>query len=293
MTDQEPRMSQIPASDQALETPTTSSVWASRLSPEQRERLSAYLDTAAGMASIQLAQKKAIEFLRLNEGDRVLDVGCGSGASILWLVNAVGPTGFVVGIDHAEELLRVARSRMQELGFSDQTRFDAGDALHLPYPDASFDAAHISRVLIHVSDPVGVVREMARVVKPGGRIAAMEPDFGGMRVDHIDPEAARLLLDAHAATIAQPAAGLSLLRYFTDAGLGSPEIGWVTELESTYDPDSTPFYRQSADRCVAAGTLTRERADAAVDYLIAAGERGCYVAYSTLMVASATVSAVD
>jgi ubiquinone/menaquinone biosynthesis C-methylase UbiE len=273
----------------SLETPTTSAVWAARLTPEQRERLSAYLDSAAGMASIKYAQQKAVSLLRLAGGERVLDVGCGSGASIPSLVNAVGPAGFVTGVDHAEELLQVARERMNELGFSEQTRFETGDGLNLPYPDGSFDAAHISRVLIHVADPVAVLREMARVVKPGGRIVAIEPDFRGMRVDHTDPEAARLLLAAHAATIAQPAAGLSLFRYFGELGLQSPEIAWVTELESTYDPDSTPFYRQAADRCVAEGALTRERADAAVDYLIDAGERGCYVAYSTLLIAAAMV----
>jgi SAM-dependent methyltransferase len=273
----------------SLETPTTSAVWAARLTPEQRERLRAYLDSAAGMASIKYAQQKAISLLRLEGGERVLDVGCGSGASIPWLVNAVGPTGFVTGVDHAEELLQIARERMNELGFAAQTDFETGDGLKLPYPDGSFDAAHISRVLIHVSDPVGVVREMARVVKPGGRIVAIEPDFGGMRVDHVDPEAARLLLAAHAASIAQPAVGLSLFRYFAKLGLKSPEIAWVTELESTYDPDSTPFYRQAADRCVAEGSLTRDRADAAVDYLIEAGERGCYVAYSTLLIAEAVV----
>jgi hypothetical protein len=74
-----------------------------------------------------------------------------------------------------------------------------------------------------------------------------------------------------------------------DAGFVEREVAWVTELESVYDPETTPYWRRAADQAVAAGWLKRERADAAVDYLIDAGARGRYVSYSSLIVAAGRV----
>jgi SAM-dependent methyltransferase len=268
---------------------SASMAWDAAAADKHRAGLSAYLAQAAAMTPIQVAAARAREMLRLERGARVLDVGCGTGVSLTDLARAVAPGGAVTGLDHAPALLEEARQRVDAAGIGAMVRLDAGDAQALPYPDATFDAAHISRVLIHLTEPDRAIAEARRVVRPGGWVVAIEPDFDGMRIDHIDAEAARFLVAGHSATIRHPAMGLELYRRLDDAGLVEREIAWVTELESVYDPELTPYWRRAADHAVAAGWLERGRADAAVDDLIDAGARGRYVSYSTLIVAAGRV----
>src|SRR5215471_13014401 len=95
------------------------------------------------------------------DGARVLDVGCGGG----FLSNHLAREGFEVsGIDASPESLAVA-TRHDETG---SARYQRGDALALPYADASFDAVCAMDFLEHVEDPAGVVKECARVLRPGG-----------------------------------------------------------------------------------------------------------------------------
>jgi SAM-dependent methyltransferase len=268
---------------------SSSAAWETRTTDQHREALSAYLAQAAVLTPIQAAAARAFEMLGIGPGFRVLDIGCGTGLSLAGLARAVAPAGSVTGLDHAPALLEEAKERVAAAGIAAMVRFDVGDAHALPYADGSFDAAHISRVLIHLTDPDRALREARRVVKPGGRVVAIEPDFDGLRVDHVDPEAVRLLIAGHSATIHHPAMGLELFRRLDDAGFVEREVAWVTELESVYDPETTPYWRRAADQAVAAGWLKRERADAAVDYLIDAGARGRYVSYSSLIVAAGRV----
>jgi SAM-dependent methyltransferase len=277
------------AREPSARVPSASAAWDAGVADRDRERLSAYLEAAAEMTPVQEALARAIALMRIGPGDRVLDIGCGTGASLPELARAVTATGMVVGLDHAAALLDKARSRVDNAGFGAIVRLNVGDAYALPYPDAAFDAALISRVLIHLADPDRALREARRVVKPGGWVAAIEPDFEGMRVDHVDPRAGRLLVAGHNATIRNPGMGLELFRRMDDAGFVERTLAWVTEFETVYDPELTPYFRIGADHVVAAGWLDRDQADAAVDYLIEAGERGRYASYSSLIVTAGRV----
>ncbi|MFN8492768.1 MAG: methyltransferase domain-containing protein [Caldilineaceae bacterium] len=106
----------------------------------------------------------------LTAGMRILDVGCGTGA----IVRAVaGAAREVVGIDREEAQLETARRLAQSAGVHN-LQFLHGEATHLDFADATFDAAYCRFVLEHAPDPLQVVREMRRVVKPGGWICAYE-----------------------------------------------------------------------------------------------------------------------
>jgi ubiquinone/menaquinone biosynthesis C-methylase UbiE len=241
------------------------------------------------MTPIQIATARAREMAHLQAGSRVIDIGCGTGVSLRDLASAVAPGGTVTAVDHAPDLLKVAESQVEGVNLDARFVFRVADAESLPFPEDSFDAAYISRVLIHLNDPDRALREARRVVRPGGWVVAIEPDFDGMRVDHLEAEAARFLVAGHSATIRNPAMGIELHRRLAEAGFEERTVTWLTELESVYDPELTPYYRRMADDAVAFGWLTRARAKAAVDYLIEAGANDRYVSYSTLMVAAGRV----
>jgi len=104
--------------------------------------------------------------------DRVLDVACGTGAVALELVRAHGCR--VVGIDQSSEMLSAGRSRIASAGRAGLIELREGRAEELPFPDASFDALTFTYLLRYVDDPGATVRELARVVRPGGIVAGLE-----------------------------------------------------------------------------------------------------------------------
>jgi len=100
-------------------------------------------------------------------GDTVLDVATGTGAVARELIRQKGCT--VVGLDQSPEMLTEARRRL-----GDEVRLVEGKAESLPFDDASFDALTFTYLLRYVADPAAMLRELARVVRPGGSIASLE-----------------------------------------------------------------------------------------------------------------------
>jgi SAM-dependent methyltransferase len=121
-----------------------------------------------------------LDFVGGPNGGRVLDVGCGTG-SLTFAAAERSPTAEVVGCDIAEPLLARARSANPHPG---RVRFEQGDACALPYPDSEFGRVLSGLVLMFVPDGPLAAREMARVARPGGTVAATTWDFRGGTVYH-------------------------------------------------------------------------------------------------------------
>jgi SAM-dependent methyltransferase len=116
-----------------------------------------------------------IRFSGLSDGDRVLDMGCGTGSLILTLPDFANIAS-ATGIDLTEPYIMAARARNTDLRLT----FDVGDARALPYPDSSFDRAFSLLVLHFIPEARKAVEEMCRVVRPGGTItAAVWDNYGG------------------------------------------------------------------------------------------------------------------
>ncbi|KAI9931063.1 hypothetical protein ASPWEDRAFT_34401 [Aspergillus wentii DTO 134E9] len=111
-----------------------------------------------------------------NSSLKILDLGCGAGTITVDLA-AHAPHAHITGLDISEDVLRRARTLATQRGISN-IEFATGDANSLPYEDGTFDIVHAHQVLQHVSDPVGVLREMKRVTKVGGIVAARDADYG-------------------------------------------------------------------------------------------------------------------
>jgi ubiquinone/menaquinone biosynthesis C-methylase UbiE len=114
--------------------------------------------------------RRTIERLQLCEGERLLDVCCGTGASAIPAAEIVGERGLVVGVDLAESLLELARTKAKRMGLSN-IDFQRGDILDLSFNDSTFDAVVCVFGIFFVPDMTAAVRELWRVVKPGGKLA--------------------------------------------------------------------------------------------------------------------------
>ncbi len=123
----------------------------------------------------QLAGAQFLDWLALPEGGRLIDVGCGNGAFTEQLVQRCRPAS-VLALDPSPGQLAYARTRLPA---GAPVQWALGDALHLPAADASAEAALMALVLFFVPDPAAGLREMCRVVRPGGRVAAYHWDLLG------------------------------------------------------------------------------------------------------------------
>jgi ubiquinone/menaquinone biosynthesis C-methylase UbiE len=115
-----------------------------------------------------------IDLMNVQASDRVLDVGCGGGMAVRLLARRA-TSGFVAGMDYSEEMVRQATRRNAEAVRRGQVEIKAGDVLALPYADASFDKVCGIETFYFWPDPMAGLREVRRVLKPGGQITiAME-----------------------------------------------------------------------------------------------------------------------
>jgi SAM-dependent methyltransferase len=113
----------------------------------------------------------------LNPGDRVLDIGCGPGTITADLAALAAP-GRVTALEVTDAALDLARTEIATRGLT-TVDFAVGDVHTLDVPDDSFDVVHAHQVLQHVGDPVAALREMRRVCRPGGLVAARDSDYSG------------------------------------------------------------------------------------------------------------------
>ena len=109
-----------------------------------------------------------LSLLDLPRSAAVLDLGCGTGVVTRALAAREGFAGTVTGIDQSPRFLATAERLTAEEGLADRVEFLVGDAHELPFPTASFDAAVAHTLVSHVRDPLAVLEEAGRVVRPAG-----------------------------------------------------------------------------------------------------------------------------
>lgn len=160
---------------------------------------------------------------RLAPGDSLLDIGCGPGTITADLAALVAP-GRVVALDRDPGIVAEAVTLASGRGLTNVAGA-VGDVHALDLPDAGFDVVHAHQVLQHLTDPVAALAEMARVVRPGGVVAARDADYGAMCWYPADPRLDRWMAMYQAVARsngAEPDAGRRLLAWANRAGLTSP-----------------------------------------------------------------------
>jgi len=150
----------------------------------------------------------------LRPGLRLLDVGCGPGTITADLATRLAP-GTVLGIDASAEVIDAARRDHPDVTFS------VADVYDLGLEDASWDVVHAHQVLQHLADPVAALREMRRVVRPGGIVAARDSDYASFTWHPADGRLERWLAlyqEIARANSGEPDAGRRLLSWARQAG---------------------------------------------------------------------------
>lgn len=120
----------------------------------------------------RLWRRTAVRLSGAREGSAVLDCATGTGDLALAFKRKVGASGRVMGTDFCKEMLDSAPAKAAREGL--QVEFQVADAMDLPFADATFDVASIAFGIRNVDDPVKCLKEMARVVRPGGRVVVLE-----------------------------------------------------------------------------------------------------------------------
>jgi ubiquinone/menaquinone biosynthesis C-methylase UbiE len=166
------------------------------------------------------AQNSAAYLLpHLSPGMTVLDIGCGPGTITADLADLVAP-GIVTAAEITADALALAEAETARRGI-DNVRFAVADVHALDFPDDSFDVVHAHQVLQHVADPVLALREMRRVCKPGGVVAARDSDYSSFAWFPLIPELDQWLDLFQALARANggaPDAGRRLLSWALEAG---------------------------------------------------------------------------
>lgn len=221
-----------------------------------------------------IAQRaKVLEALAMKSGERVVDLGCGPGLLALDLARQVGPTGAVLGIDSSESMIALARRRC---GAVPQVSIGSGDVSTLPYDDRSFDAAVCTQVYEYVSDVDRALRELKRVLRPGGRAVIVDTDWESCVWHSSDDARMRGMIDCWDTHCPNPHLPRVLGRRLRDAGLTVTATDAIAIVNAAFDPNTYSAHLVDVIAAYARKHLDQEMVEGWVQDLLALAARGEY-----------------
>jgi arsenite methyltransferase len=138
---------------------------------------SARLERTYTTADVQAQREAVRRALEAHPAEAILDFGSGPGILACELATEVGPAGKITAFDISREINAIASRRADEAGMRDRIDVVIGDSEELAFPDASFDAAVSTQVLEYIDDVDRALRELRRVLRPGGRLVLLDTDW--------------------------------------------------------------------------------------------------------------------
>jgi arsenite methyltransferase len=173
--------------------------------------------------------------LAARPGERVLDVGCGPGFFCAELLEELGSSGAVTGVDASPQMLELARRRCAS---HDNAEFQEADATSLPVDDAGFDGALCVQVLEYVREYPTALGELHRALRPGGRAVVWDTDWATVSWHSADPARMRRVLEAWDEHLVHPSLPRTLAPALRSAGFVGVEVEAHTFATTSGDPNT-------------------------------------------------------
>jgi SAM-dependent methyltransferase len=244
-----------------------------------------FLDTEGAKPAMRDAKHRSFEALEISAGARILEVGCGPGDDARALARLVGPQGHIEAIDIepmmvAEAAARAADERLPVV-------FRVADVYELDYADATFDGSRAERTFLHLAEPERALAQMARVVKPGGRVVVLDRDIETRTIDVPDRALTRRILNFWCDSFLGGWIGRQLPRLFREAGLSDVTVEPVTVIDrdfAAFDAQYNPA--RIVERAVAAGVIDAEEGTRWLSGLRRTAHAGSYFSSMTNFVVS-------
>jgi len=178
------------------------------------------LETRGKHPLFQRMLQDYLDAMQIDEAKTVLDIGCGTGVAARAIARRRGFSGRVLGIDLSPGLAQKATELAAGEGLEKRVEFRSGDSRKLDLIDGTFDAVVAHTLLSHVDDPLSVVKEAARLVRPGGMIGIFDGDYASMTFGHADPAKGKAHDDAIiSAVVTSPRVMRQMPRLLRAAGL--------------------------------------------------------------------------
>lgn len=223
-------------------------------------------------------RQRFLRLLRVREGERALEIGCGSGVVLRDVAALIGRRGEVVGVDPSRRAIAAARRLCRERPEDRHIALRVADGMDLPFRAGRFDVALAVTVVLHVADPAGLVREMTRVVRPGGRIGLQDQDFGTLALSHPDRDLTdRILRGVIGRIYEEPYSGRRLPMLLRGAGLEEVRLETDVYQDTVLQPYSKTFIERRAEQAVRFGIVDADTAQRWLDGFTALVAEGAFV----------------
>ncbi len=212
--------------------------------------------------------------------ETILDAGCGDGKRTLLIASCVVPEGRAMGFDISEEAVAKALRNITEKGMETVASAQCGDIRCLPLSDNSADAWFCRQTLEYLDNPSATLAEAARVVRPGGRVVAVEADWDTLIYNATDKEAERRFVRIHTdwggGGSQDGHMGRKLLSLFRDAGLADIRLQVHPVWSDDYSPETEYLCHPLGSGVVRRGCISQEELDAWYADMSAQAEKGQY-----------------
>jgi len=252
---------------------------AAHVADQNIDRQAFVLDQMAGRPAVRTLKEWALDQLAPTAGETAVDVGSGTGEDVVAL-HDLGARAIGVEPSPGLRAEAVRRAAGADVEYVD------GHAEALPFEDESVDVLRSERVLQHVDDPAAVVKEMARVLRPGGRIVLIDTDWGTAIIHPADPDVLQRMVGYFLRESANPYSGRQLRGLLAEAGLeitGETAATWLEPQEGARQGFVGMMHLTSLQ----AGVITAEEAEAFAQTLGEAADRGAFHMSLTMYAVSA------
>lgn len=241
-------------------------------------QIAAGLEARGRTASHRRLLQRFLGFAGIRPGAAVLEVGCGTGVVLRQIALRVGAGGRVVGVDPSRTLIQAAGRILQDHALRRRIALRQADGARLPLPDGRFDATLAVTVLLHLADPLAVVKEMVRVTRPQGVVAVQDQDFGAVVLAHPDRALTERILSGVAARLyEEPWSGRRLPGLLRSAGLERVRVLTSVYQDTTLEPWTKSFLERRAENAVRFGIVDAPTAQGWLDAFTALVATGGFV----------------